>query len=190
VLDAYEAADKDHSIAGKRWAVEHASVSRPEQRLRLKKLDIAVSTQDHLYIAGPVLKKYYGEPTADEFSPVKSYLDAGLLVSSGTDSPVIPFNPFWGLYHLMSRDTVSDGVYGADQRVLSRPLLLKLVTINYAKTIGEEKTRGSIEPGKLADFAVLTGDFLKATPSQVRDMRALATFVGGKEVYRSPQWKQ
>ena len=59
VLDAYAAADKDSSIKGKRWSVEHAFVSRPEQVARLKKLDVAVSAQDHLYLAAPVLKKYW-----------------------------------------------------------------------------------------------------------------------------------
>ena len=57
------------------------------------------------------------------------------------------------------RDTISDGVYGADQKIVSRPLLLRLVTINYARLIGEDKARGSIEPGKLADFVVMTDDF-------------------------------
>ena len=185
VLDAYAAADKDDSIKGKRWSVEHAFVSRPEQVARLKALDIAVSAQDHLYLAAPVLKKYWGWDTASEVTPVKTYLDAGLLVAGGTDSPVIPFNPFWNLYHMASRDTISDGVYGEDQKIASRPLLLRLVTINYAKLIGEERTRGSIEPGKLADFAVLTEDFLTAKPDAIRDMKALSTWVGGREVYRA-----
>ena len=185
VLDAYAAADKDSSIKGKRWSVEHAFVSRPEQVARLKALDIAVSAQDHLYLAAPVLKKYWGWETASEVTPVKTYLDAGLLVAGGTDSPVVPFNPFWNLYHMASRDTISDGVYGEDQKIASRPLLLKLVTLNYAKLIGEEKTRGSIEPGKLADFAVLSDDFLTAKPEAIRDMKALSTWVGGREVYRA-----
>jgi hypothetical protein len=71
---------------------------------------------------------------------------------------------------MASRDTISDGVYGVDQKIVSRPLLLRLVTINYARLIGEDKTRGSIEPGKLADFAVLT-----AKPEAIRDMKALST---------------
>ncbi|SHN82193.1 amidohydrolase [Bradyrhizobium erythrophlei] len=189
VLDGYAAADKDASIKGKRWSVEHAFVSRPEQVARLKELDVAVSAQDHLYLAAPVLKKYWGWETASEVTPVKTYLDAGLLVAGGTDSPVVPFNPFWNLYHMASRDTISDGVYGADQKIASRPLLLKLVTLNYAKLIGEEKTRGSIESGKLADFAMLTDDFLTAKPEVIRDMKALSTWVGGREVYRAPGYE-
>jgi predicted amidohydrolase YtcJ len=169
---------------GKRWSIEHAFIVHPEQLARLKQLDIAVSAQDHLYLAAPVLKRYWGWSRASEVTPLKDFLSAGLLVSGGTDSPVIPFNPFWVLYHFMSRDTISDGVYGADQMVASRAELLELITRNYARLIGEEQIKGSIEPGKLADFAVLSGDFMTASPEAVRDMKALATYVGGREVYR------
>jgi predicted amidohydrolase YtcJ len=188
VMDAYEAAAKDKPLAGGRWSIEHAFVARPEQLPRIKALDIDMSVQDHLYLAAPALKKYLGQERAFHVTPAKSYVDAGLLVSLGTDTPVIPVNPFWNLYHFLSRDTISDGVYGEDQKLLDRPTLLKLITINYAKTIGEEALKGSIEPGKYADFAVLSGDFLTVPPEQVRDMKALATYVGGKQVYADPSF--
>lgn len=184
VLTAYEAADREHSLNGRRWAVEHAFVVHPEQLARLKKLDVAVSAQDHLYLVGPVLKKYWGWDIASEVTPVKDYLQAGLLVAGGTDAPVIPVDPFYVLYHFMSRDTITGGVYGSDQKIASRPLLLELITSHYAQLIGETATRGSIEPGKLADFAVLSADLMTAPPATIRDMKALATFVGGREVYR------
>lgn len=183
VLDAYEAVNKESPIATKRWAIEHAFVANPELIARMKAMNVAVSAQDHLYLAAPALKKYWGKEVAEQVTPLKAYLDAGLLVAAGTDAPVIPFNPFWGLYHFMSRETISDGVYGSNQKVVSRATLLRLVTINYARLIGEEARKGSIEPGKLADFAVLTDNFLTAAPERVRDMKARATYVGGKQVY-------
>jgi predicted amidohydrolase YtcJ len=189
VITAYELANKDKPLLGKRWAIEHAFVARPDLVKRMQGLQLMVSAQDHLYLAAPVLKKYWGWDLASEVTPVKTYLDAGLLVAGGTDSPVIPFNPFWELYHFASRDTISDGVYGSDQKIASRALLLRLDTINYAKLIGEEKTRGSIEPGKLADFALLTDDFLTVPVTKIPAMKALATYVGGREVYRDPKYK-
>ncbi len=188
VLTAYELANKDKPLIGKRWAIEHAFVARPDLVKRMQDLKLMVSAQDHLYLAAPALKKYWGWDLASEVTPVKTYLDAGLLVAGGTDSPVIPFNPFWELYHFASRDTISDGVYGADQKIISRTLLLRLDTINYAKLIGEEDHRGSIEPGKLADFAVLTDDFLTVPAEKIPNMKALATYVGGEEVYRDPNY--
>ncbi|MES2294907.1 MAG: amidohydrolase [Pseudomonadota bacterium] len=189
VLTAYEQANKDKPLIGKRWTVEHAFVARPDLVKRMQDLKLMVSAQDHLYLAAPALKKYWGMDMASEVTPVKTYLDAGLLVAGGTDSPVIPFNPFWELYHFASRDTISDGVYGADQKIASRTLLLRLDTINYAKLIGEEDHRGSIEPGKLADFAILTDDFLTVPVERIPNMKALATYVGGQEVYRDPNYK-
>ncbi|MBW8853686.1 MAG: amidohydrolase [Bradyrhizobium sp.] len=189
VLTAYELANKDKPLVDDRWAIEHASIVRPDQIKRMHDLKLMVSAQDHLYLAAPVLKKYWGWDIASEMTPLKSLLDAGVLVAGGTDSPVIPFNPFWELYHFASRDTISDGVYGADQKIASRKTLLRLDTINFAKMIGESDRRGSIERGKLADFAVLTDNFLTVPVEKILDMRALATYVGGKEVYHDPNYK-
>jgi predicted amidohydrolase YtcJ len=188
VLKAYEAADAQSSIGGKRWSIEHAFLASPGQIARFRKLNVILSVQDHLYLAAPALKKYWGMPRASQVTPLKSYVDAGLLVTGGTDSPVVPFNPFWELYHFMTRDTISDGVYGDNQSLASRPQLLRLITINFAKSIGEESIKGSIEPGKLADFAVLSDDFLTVSAARVLNMKALATYVAGRQVYRDPSF--
>jgi predicted amidohydrolase YtcJ len=189
VLDAYEAADAEHPIAGKRWTIEHAFVSRPEQLARMKKLDLILSVQDHLYLAAPALKNYLGHARAARITPVKTYLDAGLPVVGGTDSPVVPFNPFFEFYHFLTRDTITDGVYGAEEAVASRETLLRMITINYAKLTGEADIKGSIEPGKLADFVVLSEDLLTVAPKKIPAMHALLTYVGGREAYRDPAMK-
>jgi predicted amidohydrolase YtcJ len=186
VLDAYAAANQEQPIAGQRWTIEHAFVARPDQIARMKQLGLMLSVQDHLYLAAPAMAKYWGRARADAVTPVKTYLDNGFLVAGGTDSPVVPFNPFWEIYHFLTRDTISDGVYGPDQRVASRETLLRMITINYAKLIGEDAAKGSIEPGKLADFAVLSDDILTVPAKQLLKTKALATYVGGKQVYRSP----
>lgn len=187
VLTAYEAANADSPIKDKRWAVEHAFVVRPEQLQKLEQLNISLSVQDHLFLAAPVLKRYWGSDIADHVTPLRTFEKSGLIVAGGTDSPVVPFNPFFELYHFLTRDTMSDGVYGADEAVGSRSDLLKLITINYARLIGEQEKKGSIEPGKLADFAVLSNDFLTVPAKQIPSMKALATYVGGREVYHDPK---
>jgi predicted amidohydrolase YtcJ len=183
VLDAYEAANAESPITGKRWTIEHAFLATPEQIARAKRLGLFLSVQDHLYIAGPAFKNYLGERRASRITPLKTYLDEGLNVALGTDAPVIPVNPFWELYHFISRDTVSDGVYGADERVADRALLLQTMTAGWGRLIGNAKV-GTIQPGSLADFVILSDDFLTVPVEQIRHMRALATFVGGREVYR------
>jgi predicted amidohydrolase YtcJ len=189
VLGGYEAADAKRSLAGRRWSIEHLFVSRSDQLARLKKLDVALSVQNHLYLAAPSLKKYLGLERAARITPVKTYLDQGFLVVGGTDSPVVPVNPFWTFYHFLTRDTITDGVYGETERVTSRVDLLRMVTINYATLTGEAAIKGSIEPGKLADFAVLSDDLLAVSAEAIVRMKALATYVGGKEVYRDPAYQ-
>ncbi|HEY6242023.1 MAG TPA: amidohydrolase family protein, partial [Burkholderiales bacterium] len=92
-------------------------------------------------------------------TPGRTFLDQGILVAGGTASPVIPYNPFWAMYHFISRETMSDGVYGANQRI-TREESLRIFTINNAKLTFEENIKGSIEPSKLADLVVLSADIL------------------------------
>ena len=189
VLDAYERANDFKPIAGERWAIEHAFITTPAQRSRAKALGLTMSVQDHLFVAGPAFKLYVGEARANRITPLKSYLDAGLDVTLGTDAPVIPVNPFWNLYHYVTRETRSDGVYGPNERVLDRAQLLKVMTMGYATVTEDEAVLGSIEPGKFADFVVMSDDFLTVPAERIKDMKALATFVAGKEVYRDATFR-
>jgi predicted amidohydrolase YtcJ len=181
VLDAYGKANAERSIVDRRWSIEHAFIGRPEHLPRMKALGLAISAQDHLYLAGPSLVKYWGSARAAITTPVKMYLDAQLPVSSGTDAPVVPYPPLWTLYHFISRDTISGGVLGADQKV-TRQQALRMATINNAWLTMEERTKGSIEPGKLADLVILSEDPLTCPEPRLRDAKVLATLVGGKVV--------
>lgn len=188
VLDAYEAANRDRSIKGKRWTIEHFFIARPDHFPRAKALGIAVSAQDHLYLAAPSMAKYWGRARAENVTPVRTFLDQGLLVAGGTDSPVIPYNPFWAMYHFITRDTISDGVYGPGQRI-TREDALKLYTINNARLTFEDNAKGSIETGKLADLVVLSADYLEVPVKQIQSIKPLATVVGGRFVYEEPGWR-
>ncbi len=181
VLNAYEKANGDRSIADRRWSIEHAFIGRPDHLPRMKALGVAISAQNHLYLAGPSLVKYWGASRAGITTPVKLYLDAQLPVSSGTDAPVVPYPPLWTLYHFITRDTITGGVLGADQRV-TRQQALRMATINNAWLTMEERTKGSIESGKFADLVILNEDPLTCSEAQLRDAKVLVTMVGGKVV--------
>jgi predicted amidohydrolase YtcJ len=185
VLDAYTAANADQSIVGKRWSIEHFFIGRPDHYPRVRSLDLVISGQDHLYLAGPSLVKYWGRERAEQVTPVRTFLDRGILVAGGTDSPVIPYNPFWAMYHFISRETISDGVYGANQRI-TREEALRIFTINNAKLTFEENIKGSIEVGKLADLVMLSADILTIPEKQIESLKPLATMVGGRFVYSDP----
>ena len=185
VLEGFERANAEKDITRAGWTIEHAFITRPDQYPRIRKLKLNLSVQDHLYLAAPVLKGYWGMERASQVTPVKTYLDEGFMLAGGTDSPVIPLSPFWVMYHFMTRDTISDGVYGADQAVASRDAILRMMTLNNARLTGEEASKGSIEAGKLADFAVLSADYLTIPVKQIESLKAVATYVGGRLVYRN-----
>ena len=181
VLNAYEKANAERSIVDRRWSIEHAFIGRPDQLPRMKALGLAIAAQNHLYLAGPSLVKYWGATRAGITTPVKMYLDAQLPVSSGTDAPVVPYPPLWTLYHFVTRDTITGGVLGPDQRV-TRQQALRMATINNAWLTMEERTKGSIEPGKFADLVILSEDPLTCSETALRDARVLMTMVGGRVV--------
>lgn len=188
VLDAYEVANAERPIAGRRWAIEHAFLTNDEQLRRARELGLFLSVQNHLFVAGPAFRNYLGQERANRVTPLRTYMDRGMNLALGTDADVIPVNPFWELYHYMTRATRLGEVYGPEERVEDRAALLRLITAGYARLTGEEAIKGTIEPGRLADFAILSGDFLTVPVEQVRDMRALATYVGGREVYRAEDY--
>jgi predicted amidohydrolase YtcJ len=186
VLNAYAAADKMSPIKGQKWAIEHAFITNPGQVERAKDLDLTLSVQNHLYVAAPAFKRYLGLPRAVAITPLKSYIESGVQLALGTDSPVIPVNPFWNLYHYITRDTASDGVYGTKESVKDRGELLRLMTAGYSELTGEQDIKGRIAPGQLADFAVLSADYLTIPDAAVKQLRALGTWVGGKQVFVDP----
>jgi predicted amidohydrolase YtcJ len=149
----------------------------------MKKLGLIISAQDHLYLAGPSLVKMWGPQRAAWMTPLRTYLDQGFMVTGGTDSPVIPYPPLWVFYHFVTRDTISGGVLGADQRI-TRQEALKIETINNAFLTFEEKIKGSIEPGKLADLVMLPEDIMTIPAKNIESLGVLMTMVGGKIVYQ------
>ncbi len=185
VLEGYGAANAEQSIAGKRWSLEHGFIAHDDQFPKMKALDLVISAQNHLYLAGPSLVKYWGPTRAARTTPMRAYLDRGFVVAGGTDSAVVPYPPLWVIYHFVTRDTISGGVLGADQKI-TRKEALQVETINNAYLTFEERIKGSIEPGKLADLVVLPEDILTCPDKRIEQMQVAMTMVGGRIVYGRP----
>ena len=186
VLAGYEAANREKPIQGKRWAIEHGFLPREEHFARINALGVFVTVQNHLYLAGPSLVRYWGPARAAWVTPVRAYIDHGVAVAAGTDAPVVPFPPLWTMYHFVTRETISGGVLGPDQRI-SREEALRIATMENARLTFEEKTKGSIEPGRLADFTILDEDILSVAPKRIEQMKVLTTVVGGRTVFQTAQ---
>jgi len=182
VLDAYEVANADAPLQGLRWVIEHGFIPRDDQFPRMRALGLSVAAQDHLYLAAPSLAEYWGEDRAAWTTPLRAYLDADIPVSLGTDSPVVPYDPWWVLHHFTTRETISAGVFGADQRV-TRLEALRAATEGYAYLTFSEDERGSLEVGKLADLAVTAMDYLTCADPCLESMQVDLTVVGGRIVW-------
>jgi len=185
-LEAYEAVDRDSSIKDKRWIVEHIPFATPEQMDRLARLGVVVSTQYAGYIGGyEAAVKTVGKERAERETPIRTMLDHHLVVCAGSDyagDPDHPHNPYEIFYFYVTRKTRDGRVIGPEEKI-SREEALRLFTINAAYATFEEKVKGSIEPGKLADFVVLSQDLMTVADDKILSTRALATYVGGRKVF-------
>lgn len=182
VLDAYDDFDGSSPLAGERWVIEHGFIPRPDQFDRMRRMGLAVSAQDHLYLAAPSLVTYWGEERAGWTTPLRAYLDAGIPVSLGTDAPVVPYDPWWVLHHFTTRGTISAGVVGEDQRV-TRLEALRAMTVEYAWLTFSEEERGTLDVGKHADLIVTGANYLTCPDPCLETMQVDLTIMGGRIVW-------
>jgi len=185
-LIAYEAADRESSIKDKRWYVEHSPFATPEQMERMAKLGLIVSIQDTGYNVGFPIQ--LPKERFEHENPVRGFLEHKLVVIGGSDyggpNPVErePNNPFIPFYFYVTRKSRAGNIVAADEKI-SREDALRIFTRNPAYATFEEKVKGSIEPGMLADFVILNQDVMTVPDDKILETHPLATFVGGKKVY-------
>ena len=104
-------------------------------------------------------------------------------LGAGTDFPVNPINPFLNMYIMVTRKDPNGSVYGASEAI-SREQALRLYTSAASYYTFEEAQKGTIGPGKLADFVVLSADYMAVPEEQIKDIKADLTLVGGKVVFQ------
>ena len=182
VIAAYEAANEEQSIVGRRWVLEHGFLPSSDHFERMKALGIALTAQHHPYVAGPAMARYWGEERAARVPPLRSYLDGGVIAASGSDSGVVPYPPLQAFYYFVTRTTMHGRILGAEQKV-TRQEALRMATWNNAYLTFEEEIKGSIEPGKLADFVVLADDIMTVPDEEIEHITVLLTVVDGEVVF-------
>ena len=191
-LDAYEAADRQSSIKDKRWYLEHVPFATPEQMERMAKLGVIVSVQDTGYNQGFPIQ--LPKERFEHENPVREFLDHKLVVIGGSDyggpNPIEkePNNPMIPFYFYVTRKSRTGETVGGDEKI-SREEALRIFTVNPAFATFEEKVKGSIAPGMLADFVVLNQDIMTVPDEKILDTRPLATFIGGRTVYAAEHSK-
>jgi len=191
VLDALEKVDKVKPITPARYNLIHAYFPDKQVAARVRKLGVCVDTQPAwFYKDADSLSTALSTDLMGRFIGMREWLDAGVPVVANTDhmfgldpnTALNPFNPFLTMFVLVTRKTQGGQVMGEDQKV-TREQALRMMTINAAYLTFDEKLKGSIEAGKLADMAMLSDDYLSCPADRIKDIRPVLTIVGGRVVY-------
>ncbi len=188
ILDRYEIAFKENSEKkDSRFRIEHAQHLLPNDIARFGKLGVIAAMQAiHLSSDRPWAIERLGEKRIKEGAyKWQSLLKTGAIVINGTDVPVEPINPIASFYASVTRMTLKGEPAGGfePEEKMTREQALCSYTLDAAYGAFEEKMKGSIEPGKLADFTVFSQDITKVPDSDLLKTEVVMTILGGKKVF-------
>jgi len=186
VLDMYVKIKSLNSPWDRRFRIEHAQHLRKEDIKRFAEIGVIASVQPyHCIDDGVWAENRIGPERIKTTHVYKSLLNSGAVVAFGTDWPVAPLNPLFGIYAAVTRQTVDgknpDGWIPEEK--ISVEDAIKCYTLNAAYASFEEKVKGSIEVGKLADLVVLSDDILLIDPDNIKNVQVEITVFDGEIVY-------
>lgn len=189
VLDIFQEIEKTNGDRDRRWRIEHAQHMAPKDFQRFAKLHVIASVQPyHAIDDGQWAERRIGPIRGKTTYAFRTFLDNGVHLAFGTDWTVAPLNPMLGLYAAVTRATL-DGKHTngwiPEQKITIQEAL-EAYTLGSAYAEFQEKEKGSITPGKLADLVLVSDNLLKIDPRAIRDARVEMTMVGGKIVYGGP----
>jgi predicted amidohydrolase YtcJ len=186
LLDIVEDISRDYPVRDLRWTVLHLYNASEDSLTRMKALGLIWGVQDGLYFGGERLQKEVGVEAAKQMPRIATALKLGLTVAGGTDAHrVSSYNPFVSLQWYLDGTTIGGVQTRGDAEAPSRRQALEMYTRNPAFMANDDDERGTLEPGKFADLAVLSSDYLTAPVKEIGRIRSLLTMVGGGVVYAS-----
>ncbi|HWD13988.1 amidohydrolase [Pseudochrobactrum sp. sp1633] len=184
ILDVFEAVNTTHPLKDLRWSLAHLNTGSENTLERMKKLGLSYTVQMGPYFEGPAILKANGAEVAAKSPPTRAAIDKDILVAGGTDSTRIGVFGVWQAieYHVTGR-SLGGAIQKPRDQLLSREEALELYTKNAAWIGFAEKTRGTLEAGKLADLAVLDKPYLTMPADEIDSVRSVLTIVNGHVVY-------
>jgi predicted amidohydrolase YtcJ len=183
VLDVFQAVFKAENFKG-RWIIDHAEGISDRNIQRVKRLGGGVAVQNRMAFAGEYYAERYGKEAAASAPPLRKLLDSGVPMGAGTDlTRVSSFNPWLSLYWMVSGKTVGGTEIYPKENRLTREEALRLYTLGSAWFSGEEAVKGRIAPDQLADFAVLSADYMSVPEEEIKSIEGVLTVLGGDVVY-------
>jgi len=184
LLDIFERVNKDVPIAPLRWSIAHLNDASAPTLTRMQSLGIGWTVQDAMYFGGDGYVQQAGATAARRVPPVETGRKIGIPIGGGTDAHrVASYNPFTSLQWFLDGRTVGGTAIRGPEETPDRAGALRFYTIGSAWFSFDEKKRGSLEVGKLADLAVLSKDYMTVPVEDVHTIESLLTVVGGKVVY-------
>ena len=195
ILDLYQAAFKavppnERKIAEPRWRIEHAQILHPADLPRFAELGVIPSMQPSHAISDLFFApKRLGMDRLAGAYAWQSFLKSGCVIPGGSDAPVERGEPMIEFYAAVARKSVKgfSGEGWHPEQAVSREQALKMFTIWPAYAAFEEKDKGSIAVGKLADFTVLSQDILRIPEREILNARAEITIIGGEIIFADRQ---
>jgi predicted amidohydrolase YtcJ len=188
-LDAYEKANQEQSILGKRFAIDHGLMISQDNIKQAATLGVTWSLQPFMiYDLAPMVAQVWGEEVAQRWTmPTKSLIDGGVKPTYGADRWGDPQRqPMWNLEVLVTRLAANGKVYGPREKV-DRATVLLMMTRWASEYVLREEELGSLEPGKLADLIVLDKSPLDSSvpDEDLSEIQVLVTLIGGEVVHGS-----
>jgi hypothetical protein len=187
-LDLYDEIDRQIPLKGRRWVISHFSTFTASDIERIVRMGLVLTahTNRYLYKGLNAQAEKLPPQRRGEIVPLRSLLDAGVKVALATDNT--PVSSFLPISQTIRRMPYQMHERVAPEQALSRADALRCATNNGAYLTFDEDKKGSLEPGKFADLAVLSADPLSAEEDSISDIRSLMTMVGGKIVYETQDW--
>lgn len=184
ILDVYEHVDREVPFDGLHWFIDHAETITPRNIDRIRALGGGIAVQHRMAYQGEAFVERYGVQTARHTPPVRRMLQAGVPVGAGTDATrVASYNPWVALAWLVTGRTVGGLALYGQENLLEREQALRLWTQGSAWFSGDEDRKGTLAPGQLADFSLLSVDYLRVDDAAIADITSVLTVVGGKVVH-------
>ena len=186
-LDAFEATRDAWEPKGLRHRIEHAQCLTPEDLPRFAELGIACSVQfSHAPSDRDIADRLWAGRLDGTYS-FRSLLDSGALVANGSDAPVEELDPIAGIAAGVLRSIDERPAWRPDE-TLTVEQALHATCVAPTFLSGDERRRGRLIPGLLADLVVLDRDPLAVEPEELRDLQVVATMVGGRWTHNPPPW--
>ncbi len=186
-LDAFADARRRNGTLDNRDQIAHLELINPKDFPRFKQLGVIANFQLQWAERDPYIVKatlpYLGPERSRYLYPARSLYDAGALIAGGSDWGVSTFDPFEAMEHGITRCEARGREPLLPEQALTLQSLVDAYTINAAFALKQERTTGSLEPGKRADFIVLDRDIFAIDPFDLHETRVLSTYLGGREVY-------